>query len=59
MYRIISTSGEENAPNRLEIMVADENDLATVPACAVGSIAYTAGYAQIWQKDLDGQWVKV
>ena len=57
MYQIILKGGNENCPDRAEFLIASEADLDTLPACAKGSLAYTAGFAEIWHKDLDGNWV--
>lgn len=57
MYRIISMGGAENAPDRMEFLIANESDLQTLPECAAGSLAYTAGFAEIYHKGLDGNWV--
>lgn len=59
MYQIVAMGGNENAPDRAEFLIGSEEDLATLPECANGSLAYTAGYAEIWHKGLDGNWVMV
>ena len=41
------------------ILVPDEETLAALPPCQPGSIAYTAGFREIWQLGLDGEWVSV
>lgn len=43
-----------------EVMVESQNDLATLSAqgaCAVGTIAFTAGYKGMWQRAANGSWV--
>lgn len=57
MHQIIVMGGNENAPDRMEFLIASEADLDTLPECAKGSLAYTAGFAEIWHKGLDGKWV--
>ena len=38
------------------VMVESESDLANLTQYETGSIAYTVGYENIWQKDADGTW---
>lgn len=59
MYSVISVGGELNHPNTMRFEVDSEEDLASLPACAPDSIAYTAGFTQIWHKANDGSWVVV
>lgn len=43
-----------------KIMVASENDLATLPAgIPYGTIAVVAGEGSKWQLDFDGTWVEM
>lgn len=39
------------------IMVTSENDLDELGKYVPGSIAYTAGFVNMWQLDADGNWV--
>lgn len=39
------------------IMVSDENDLDELEGYVPGSVAFTAGFAEMWQLDADGNWV--
>lgn len=42
------------------VMVSAEADLATiVNEVPAGSIAYTAGFAQMWMKSQEGNWVEI
>ena len=59
MFSIIANGGNENHPNRAEFLVESADDLTNLPDCAPGSLAYTAGYALIWHKNLTGEWVVV
>lgn len=38
------------------VMVESENDLTNLTQYETGSIAYTAGYGSVWQKDASGTW---
>lgn len=38
------------------VMVESENDLDNLTQYEAGSIAYTAGYGSVWQKDAAGEW---
>lgn len=42
-----------------EIIVTDEDDLATLTGYNVGSIAYLAGFSQMWQLNAAGDWVEI
>lgn len=33
-----------------------KSDLASLPDYAPGTIAFTAGFGSMWQKDSDGMW---
>ncbi len=39
------------------VCVTGENDLAQLTGYSPGSIAFTAGYRNIWQLGADGTWV--
>lgn len=41
------------------VLVRSENDLAQLPEYPAGSIAYTAGFKEMWQKDASGSWVSL
>ena len=43
--------------NPSSVMVKDENDLYELEGYVPGSIAYTAGFAEMWQLNADGNWV--
>lgn len=39
------------------VMVSSADDLDVIPEdVPIGTIAFTAGYKKIWQKDVDGTW---
>ena len=40
------------------IMVESETDLTLLTAFAPGTIAFTAGYEEVWQKAADGTWTQ-
>lgn len=41
------------------VMVSSENDLTDLEGYVPGSIAYTAGFADMWQLDSDGNWISL
>lgn len=41
------------------IMVESESDLDSLTNVDVGSIAFTAGYGDVWQFGLDNEWHEV
>ena len=41
------------------VLIRTGNDLALVSDYPVGTIAYTAGFAKIWQKGANGTWTEV
>lgn len=42
------------------IFIESQSDLADIPSSvAAGSLAYTAGFENVYQKDFDGNWVEV
>ena len=41
------------------VMVESESDLENLTQYEAGSIAYTAGYGNVWQKDADGEWQSI
>ena len=41
------------------VMVESESDLASLDNYAVGSIAYTAGFGNMWQLSASGEWVEM
>lgn len=50
----------ENYSNLVELMVSKEEDLTTVERCVKaipGSIAFLPGYAAVWQKNFDDEWI--
>lgn len=70
MITIRAVAGEENSSAHREFQVTSEADLADLPThlkkspvlnimCAIGSIAYTAGFKKIWHLSDTGEWVEV
>lgn len=41
------------------VMVTAESDLANLPDYQPGTLAFTAGFATMWQKDAEGTWQEV
>ena len=41
------------------VMVESESDLANLPNYPAGTMAYTAGFKALWQKDASGEWVSM
>lgn len=41
------------------VIVTAESDLAQLTNYEVGTIAYTAGFAKMWQLDASGNWISV
>lgn len=41
------------------VMVESQSDLAGLEKSAPGTIAFTAGYVNMWQKKADGTWVEM
>ena len=41
------------------VMVGSENDLDDLDDYTPGSVAYTAGYSNMWQLDASGEWVSI
>ena len=48
----------KNSPVK-NVMVSDADDLDLLEDYEPCTIAYTAGYTNIWQKDVDGEWVAI
>lgn len=42
----------------ISIMIGSENDLANLDAYA-GTIAYTAGFGNMWQMNAEGEWIEM
>lgn len=70
MITIRAVAGVENSSAHREFQITSEADLVDLPTnttkspvlnikCAVGSIAYTAGFKQIWHLSDTGEWVEV
>lgn len=50
-------NGPSSYSDDTQIMVRNESELTKFKDVKPGSIAYTAGYKKMWQKDSDGNWV--
>lgn len=60
MYDIIYDGTSAHSNNVANILVESESDLTNLPdTIAAGSIAYTAGFAYMWQKSISGTWVAI
>ena len=64
-YTVGSTSyidgdGELVTYNSLSsVMIGDQNDLTLLSDYPPCTIAYTAGFKEMWQLDIDGTWVEI
>ena len=60
LHDVVTATGvlERNVPIPC-VMVTAEADLANLPEYPAGSMAYTAGFAKIWQLSAAGTWVAV
>lgn len=63
-WKLIETEGDwTDRTHRATYMVDSEADIPNPPAnnakLGAGSVAYTADMTKMWQKDGNGQWVKV
>ncbi len=60
MFKIVeSRFGNAVATDSMkcEVLVEGEGDLSELPeGLAVGSMAYTADFAGLWMKNMDGTW---
>ena len=41
------------------VMIETENDLVLLGSYEAGTIAYTAGFVKVWQKNSSGQWIQM
>jgi len=57
----IDNNGNLVPRNAQEVLVRSSSDLALItdPGIEAGSLAYTVGYTNMWQKGEDGTWVAV
>lgn len=55
----INADGTLVPRNAQEVLVRSESDLDLLTDLEPGSLAYTVGYANMWQKGEDGNWVAV
>ena len=56
----VDSSGDLHIHNKVaEVIVTAKTDLAGLSGYNVGTIAYTAGLANIWQLDASGEWVAI
>jgi len=63
-WKLIETEGDwTDRAHRATYMVDSAADIPSPPdensLLSAGSVAYTADLTQMWQKDGNGQWVKV
>lgn len=64
MWTLIAVGGKEyNHSNHYEWLIDSATDLNAgdkpEDTGAPGSIAYTAAFEQMWQKDRNGQWIQI
>lgn len=56
MNSYINTDGQKITPVPYEsIMVSSQSDLSSL-ICEPGTVAYTAGFGNMWQLDAEGTW---
>ncbi len=55
----INADGTLVPRNAQEVLVRSDADLELLTDLEPGSLAYTVGYANMWQKGEDGNWVAV
>lgn len=59
-YSIIKTGERyEAATSHREFQIDAEADLAELPRCAAGSVAYLNDLSEIWQLSNGGVWTKI
>lgn len=59
MNSYINTDGVKTTPvPDTSIMVSSQSDLSGL-VCAPGTVAYTAGFGNMWQKAADGTWAAI
>lgn len=59
-YTIIQSGNRLEANLSKKVFQIDaEADLASLPECAPGTIAYTNDMSKIWNKSNDGSWARI
>ena len=60
MIDVVDSDGvlREDVPCK-GVMVTAESDLANLPDYQPGTIAFTAGFGSMWQKDASGEWTSM
>ena len=60
MIDVVDSDGvlREDVPCK-GVMVTAESDLANLPDYQPGTLAFTAGFGSMWQKDAEGTWQEV
>lgn len=59
MNSYINTDGVKITPvPDTSIMVSSQSDLSSL-ICEPGTVAYTAGFGNMWQKAADGTWATI
>lgn len=43
----------------IQVMVESASDLEELAEASVGTIAFTAGFANIWQLNANGEWIAI
>lgn len=41
------------------VLIRSQSDLASLPNYPAGTMAYTAGFAAMWQKSVAGEWISM
>lgn len=41
------------------IMITGSSELSTLTGCEPGSVAFTAGFENMWQLNASGQWISI
>lgn len=59
MYYIKDGELKRTVAESVSIMVESESDLASLTNAHAGAIAYTAGFANMWQLNSDGEWIAI
>ncbi len=48
----------KNSPVK-SVLIGSQSDLSLLSSYDPGTMAYTAGYTAMWQKDIDGTWKSI
>ena len=61
MIDVVTEDGKvlEDVPCKPVMVPSDPNELTGLPDYQPGTIAFTAGFGSMWQKDATGEWQEV